>query len=261
MGKQTKGVKKQRPGDKAGMACEAPGCERTECSRWLAAGRCCTGLKCQEHFNVGKGKAVAMEKAAEQLNLKRKREAAAKPSCGPLKVGETLIELPPWAGAYFDEVGDQEWTDLFREHGTLATSLPFTVTNVRRDEQGDQLDFSFLVFGTFRRAEHVEVVETRWVSLGIEDNGATGFEAVPTALDFMELVGAHEQDIAELSTRFDSWVDDQWSKVRSEKGSVFYRNSYLRESTWDEPVRYWDPDRDCEWDRDRGCEIPLIEDW
>ena len=51
--------------------------ERTECSRWLAAGRCCTGLKCPGVFNVGKGKAVAAEKAEEDLDRKRKREAAA----------------------------------------------------------------------------------------------------------------------------------------------------------------------------------------
>ena len=48
---------KPRPGEKAGEACEAPGCSRTTSSRWLAGGRCCSSVVCEAHFNIGKGKA------------------------------------------------------------------------------------------------------------------------------------------------------------------------------------------------------------
>lgn len=240
---------------KAGQPCEAPGCERTMCSRWLAAGRCCTRLTCQEYFNVGKGKAVAAEKAEEELNHKRKREAAAQPSCGPLKVGETVLDLPPWAGTYFDELEHESL------HGSsLVTSLPFTVTNVRRDEFEGTLDYSFLVFGSFNGScndgSRQVQVQTRWVSLGVTDNGGTGFEAAAAALDFMELNGADGQDVADLGSRFRSWIDEQWEKKTSPKGSVFYYNTALKESTWEEPQRYWDPDRvdslGC-----RGCDVVL----
>ena len=92
MVKQTKGVMKQRPGDKAGLPCEAPGCERTECSRWLAAGRCCTAVKCQEHFGVGKGKAAA---AAAVEAAAAAASPAAQAARTRLEPGATLLELPP----------------------------------------------------------------------------------------------------------------------------------------------------------------------
>ena len=238
MGKQTKGVKVQRPGAKAGEPCEGPGCEVTECSRWLAAGRCCTKLKCQEYFDVGKGKAVAMEKAAEELSLKRKREAAAQP--GPLKVGEALFELPPWVDSYFDE--HQHYS--LRSH--LVTSLPFTVSNVRRDEYGGEVDYSFLVFGTFEGVDHKKAagdmkVDTRWVTFGMTllDNGGTGVEAAPAALDFMELSGAHEQDVATVRSAYVKCVDEQWEKRRSQEGSVWYHNALLKVTTWEEPGRQY----------------------
>ena len=58
--------------------------------------------------------------------------------------------------------------------GSLVTSLPFTVQNVRRDEYEGTLDYSFLVFGTFNPyidGSRQEQVQTRWVSLQLRDHG------------------------------------------------------------------------------------------
>ena len=62
--KHVKGLQLRRPGAKAGAACEAPGCKRTTCSRWLSAGRCCTTPKCQKYFGVGK---ATLRKASTAL--------------------------------------------------------------------------------------------------------------------------------------------------------------------------------------------------
>ena len=143
MVKQTKGVMKQRPGDKAGLPCEAPGCTRTECSRWLSAGRCCTAVKCQEHFSVGKGKAAAVAAAAEVAAAAA--SPAAQAACARLEPGATLRELPPWSSAYLDEIEHESLRDI----GTLVEKYPYTVLNVRRDEWEGTLDWSFLIVGTF----------------------------------------------------------------------------------------------------------------
>jgi len=74
--KYVKGMK-QRPGDMAGEPCEGPGtdgngCERTESSRWLAAGRCCTAIKCQQFFRVGKySSGAAAAKAKADVDVQR----------------------------------------------------------------------------------------------------------------------------------------------------------------------------------------------
>ena len=71
----------------------------------------------------------------------------------------------------------------------------------------------------------------------------------------MELNGTDRQDVADLWSRFGSWIDDQWEKRTSEKGCVFYYNTVLKKSTWEEPERYWDPDCVNPMFGSRGCEI------
>jgi hypothetical protein len=252
MGKQKKGVLVQRPRDKAGQPCEAPGCKRTECSRWLATGRCCTSIDCQAFFGVGKGKAVAAALEAEKRSAPAAKPAAqpaAKPWRAPLTPGESLLELPPWK--YFDEFEHDSLIGV----GKLVLTEPFVVMNVRLDEEDGALDHSFLVAGTFEldaaerdSEERVDTKEhTRWVSFGIVDNGGTGVHAAPAALDVMEQNGAHEQDVARLDAAFQRVCDEQWEAVESSSkpGQLWYRNELTRESTWEKPVQYRDPDVVC----------------
>ena len=222
MGKQKKGVLVQRPRDKAGQPCEAPGCKRTECSRWLATGRCCTSIDCQAFFGVGKGKAVAAalaaaeEEAAVAASLsaaKKKQKLAspaaqspaapsAKPWRAPLKPGEALLELGAGTEKYLDEFEHRELRAIAQyRHGTLVASQPFTVLNVRLDDDDGVLDWSFLVACKIDGGYHEEdssdedededtpVCEptpvrepkesTRWVSFGVV--ARTGGGLVETA--------------------------------------------------------------------------------
>ena len=254
MTKAKKGVTVQRPGEKAGQACEGPGCERTECSRWLAAGRCCTSLECQAYFGVGKGKAVeaaaAASKEEEAWNAVKKQKhvhsPAAKPALkpwrAPLEPGEMLLEL----GAddveknYFDEF-EVEDMDGLRGLGTLDTSQPFTVLNVRLDEYGGQPDWSFLIAGIVRRGERHETMlhETRWVCWSVDTQTWTGVDVVPAAVDFMQANGAHAEDVARLRAMFKEVCDNQWEKKES-GGKVWYYNDRTGQTTWTEPEKYWD---------------------
>ena len=56
-GKKRRGGKykpglKPRPGEKAGEACEAPGCQRVLSSDWYAQGRSCSSRRCKTFFEV-----------------------------------------------------------------------------------------------------------------------------------------------------------------------------------------------------------------
>ena len=134
--------------------------------RWLAAGRCCTSVDCQAFFGVGKGKAVAAalaaaeEEAAVAASLsaaKKKQKLAspaaqspaapsAKPWRAPLKPGEALLELGAGTEKYLDEFEHRELRAIAQyRHGTLVASQPFTVLNVRLDDDDGVLDWSFLV--------------------------------------------------------------------------------------------------------------------
>ena len=184
--KYVKGMK-QRPGDMAGEPCEGPGtdgngCERTESSRWLAAGRCCTAMKCQQFFRVGKyssGAAAAKAKADVDVQRVHKptpispaalaatarvnaQTAAEQPprllSRRRLKRGEMLLPLPADAAAQYGDDAD-ELRNNFGIAEPAQRAGPLIVLNMRRDLPSCSneymcpyqrlLHYSFLVAGTF----------------------------------------------------------------------------------------------------------------
>ena len=136
--------------------------------------------------------------------------------------------------------------------GTLVEKYPYTVLNVRRDEWEGTLDWSFLIVGTFEldknECERGGVARglkehTRWVSFGITDNGGTGFNAAPAALDWLELHGAHADDMMELRSNVARVVAENWEAVESASapGTVWFYNPLSGETTWEAPSQgYWD---------------------
>ena len=121
----------------------------------------------------------------------------------------------------------------------------------RLDDENGTLDWSFLIAGTFdldrderddlddddeRTKEH-----TRWVSFGIVDNGGTGVQAAPAALDVMEQNGAHDDDVARLRAAYQGVCDAPWAwdavESESEPGRVWYHNSITGDKTWEAPAQ------------------------
>ena len=77
---------------------------------------------------------------------------------------------------------------------------------------------------------------------GITDNGGTGFNVAPVALDWMELNGAHADDMMELRLDVSRVVAEHWEAVKSASapGTVSFYNPLSGEKTWEAPAQYWD---------------------
>ena len=64
----------------------------------------------------------------------------------------------------------------------------------------------------------------------------------PAAVDFMELNGAHQQDVSRLRAMFKSVCDQHWEAKESRSGKgMWYLNGIMGQKTREPPAQYYDP--------------------